>query len=128
MDVSKYSENARLFYVRKMDWGLIGHRRGEERHEDTWMVYANGHLVANRNIAHYLNYSDRKYNFSNEEFKDFCAFLDEFPKTEDNLDGCDGTGYEMCLYDEKGRVIHKFVGYIYGNPCLTKLMKYLEMF
>ncbi len=120
MDISGYNEKAKLFFVRKMDWGLTC----RPRHEDKWTVYANGHVDADRETFSF----NMRNAFSDEDFKNFCTLLDEFPQIEDDLNGCDGTGYEMILYDKKGNVIHKFCGYIYGNLCLEILMRYLNKF
>lgn len=126
MDISGYNENAKLFFVRKMDWGLEMNRGldGRPIRDDTWTVYANGHVHVEKEKFPF----ETNDTFSVEDFKKFCVLLDEFPQVEDDQNGCDGMGYEMILYNEKGGVIHKFCGYIYAISCLKNLMEYLEEF
>ena len=45
----------------------------------------------------------------------------KFSKEDAHRDGCDGTGYEMTLYDVNGKIIHTISGYIYGNDVLEKI-------
>lgn len=122
MNISRYSSDAKLFYVRKMNWGMTCRPNREKK----YTVYASGKVVAEGEWGYDDLFKHHGSGFSTEDFAEFCNLLDGFIGVEDDKDGCDGVGYEMILYNERGNVIHKFYGYIYGNPCLEKIAKSIE--
>lgn len=109
-----------LFRIIEMNWNEIDFE-SDILISQVWDVYGDG------TVKSYAEYSAsgiteaRKAKMTNMELYILRRLLKIFGKSTDDFSACDGTGYEMILFDKQGNIKHKFTGYIYGNRYLKKL-------
>ena len=111
-----------LFRITEMNWDEID-VESDILVSQVWNVYEDG------TIKSYAKYSAsgvsevKTAQITHTGLYMLRRLLKIFEKSTDDFSGCDGTGYEMILYDSQGHIQHKFMGYIYENYFLKKLKK-----
>ena len=124
----KYNDRFRkkLFKLKWMNWGLID---GSKKIvvDKIWIIDIEG------NVGFYQLYTQNCISdlviskMSNENFNALINLLNAgFENEKDCHDACDGIGYEMILYDDFGKIKHKFCGYIYHNDYLQEIVKLVK--
>lgn len=109
-----------LFRIAEMNWDIID-IQSDILISQVWSVYRDG------TIKSYAEYSVsgiteiEKTKMTSLEFYIFRWLLKIFEKSKDDFSACDGTGYEMILFDKKNRILHEFKGYIYNSIFLKKV-------
>ena len=109
-----------LFRITEMNWNEID-IQSDILISQVWSVYRDG------TVKSYAEYSasgiteTKKTKMTYLEFYILRWLLKVFEKSRDDFRACDGTGYEMILYDEQSQIQHKFTGYIYKSIFLKKL-------
>lgn len=118
----------KVFKMTWMNWssfsclGMLFPKRKE-----TWI------LDSKCEIGYYAEYEDGsispiiKQEVKQEKYDMILALLNEnFKEEVSDTNGADGEGWEMVLYDDKGEIIHRICGYIYGNEYLNRIVKCLR--
>ena len=109
-----------LFRITEINWNEID-IQSDILISQVWSVYRDG------TIKSYAEYSAsgiteiKKTKMTYPAFSILRWLLKVFEKSRDDFRACDGTGYEMILYDEQSQIQHKFMGYIYNSIFLKKL-------
>ena len=92
-----------------------------------WTVYYDG------TVEFYNEYNlsgsgdEESWELSQEERNDLYGILvGDFTKYTEDYNASDGTGWHMTSYDEKGKIMHQFDGYIYDNEVLNEIVEMIE--
>lgn len=90
---------------------------------DTYMLYANGkmEITASYNLSGKTNTT---IYLNADEVSKIAKLIRDQKSTPDNLDGCDGSVWNIEHYDEKGNVVVDYNGYIFDGKLqeLTTLL------
>lgn len=121
-----------LFVLVEMDWSM---HMSSETDTREYYVYPDGRIEWQYNGAifelpleeHVFVSADdywsglKTHKMTDNDFLALRKLFEKFSKEDAHRDGCDGTGYEMTLYDVNGKIIHSISGYIYGNEVLEDI-------
>lgn len=115
-----------IFTASQSNWGCMDGSTDYWQGSD-WTVHCDGTVEYYK----YYNLSGATevvtWKLSEEDLNRLEKILDGgFKLCMDDMDGCDGTGWEMISYDETYKKIHEFDGYIYGNPVLEEIAEIIS--
>lgn len=109
-----------LFRITEMNWNEIDFE-SDILISQVWDVYGDGTVKSYAEYSASGKTEAKRAKMTNMELYILRRLLKIFGKSTDDFSACDGTGYEMILFDKQGHIKHKFTGYIYGNGYLKKL-------
>lgn len=122
--VMTMNEQKILFQASWMNWGELC-RDIDPLISKNWTVFFDGTVGAS---AEYAMSGETAFNniaLPPNEFEELRKLLDhQFTHYHAIPDGADGEGWEMCLFDINGKVIHQISGYIYGIEYLETIANF----
>lgn len=120
------TEHKVMLEVRNMNWSEVN-ANDDYWAGSNWTVYYDG-IVKFHNDYNLSGVTDEKKWTLNEKQRNklYQILTSSFKRYTEDRSAADGTGWQFTFYSDGGQILHEFIGYIYNNKTMNKIVSIID--